>query len=103
MAARDTETEAAGSLRHTSVVFHVLLPLLPSAALYGLYLTPLSLIDCPTRGLVAGITVIATLLFGIAAVVLGARAHRSGGQSLWWMVTALLCLLPALLVFGPLA
>ena len=97
------QTTSVNSSRRSIVVGHVLLPLLPSAVLYGLYVTPLSVIDCPTRGLIAGITIIATLLGGIAAAALGLRARSVGGPPLWWMVSALLCLLPALMVFGPLA
>ena len=99
--------EAVASAHHGSLAEplgrHVLLPLVPSLFVVGLYLTPLSVVSCRTRGLVALVVVVAALVAGIVAALLAVRRRAAGDPSGWLVASALLCLLPALLVFGPLA
>ena len=83
---------------------HVLVPAVAPLAIVGLYFTPVTLMGCVNRGLVAVTIVLASLLAGIAAGVLGlrARAGNDASSSGWWMASAFILLLPALLVLGPL-
>lgn len=82
---------------------HVLLPSVAPLAIVALYLTPLTLIDCVTRGILAVAIVLISLGVGIGLGILGLRARMAGTPgSGWWMVSLCILALPALLVLGPL-
>ncbi len=85
------------------IVRHVLLPAVAPLAIMGLYFTPVSLIGCANRGLlallVAGVSAIAA--FVSIALAIHARA-RGDGSSSWWILSALLLTLPLALLLGPL-
>ena len=56
----------------------VLLPSVAPIAIVGLYLTPLTLIDCVTRGILAVAIVLISLGVGIGLGILGLRARMAG-------------------------
>ena len=81
------------------VAAHLALPFVGAAAIAGLYFTPVSLIGCANRGLLA-ITVV-FLSLGAAFVTVGralrlSRRDRQGSR--WWIVTTVILLIPAVLV-----
>jgi hypothetical protein len=82
---------------------HALLPLLPSAALVTLYFTPLGVIDCVSRGLLALAIALTSLLAALitAAVAIKMRIRGENGSE-WWILTTVVLVLPALLLLGPL-
>ena len=85
------------------LVMNVLLPSVAPIAIVGLYLTPLTLIDCLTRGIIALAIVLVSLGAGILLGARGVRARMAGTPgSGWWMVSMCILALPALLVLGPL-
>lgn len=87
-----------------TIAKHVALPALASIAVIGLYFTPLTVIDCPTRSLIAFLTVVASLLAAIGLALWGVRERaRSGTVSTWSLISIAILILPAFLVFGPLA
>jgi hypothetical protein len=82
------------------VLRHVLLPAIAPAAIIGLYFTPVTLIGCANRGLLA---LVVALFAAIAAIVTVAIAIRCGARhdaaSTWWILsTAILMLALALLL-----
>jgi len=82
---------------------HITLPLLASLAVVALYLTPVTVIECRTRGLLALAVVLVSFAFGIAFGVRGIRARLRGeAGSGWWIASMCVLALPALLVLGPL-
>ena len=85
------------------LVKHVALPSLAPAAIVGLYFTPVSLIGCVNRGLIALAIVFLSLITGIALGIFALRARRKGDAgSAWRVISILILTLPALLVLGPL-
>lgn len=69
----------------------------------GLYFTPLTVIGCATRGLLA-LTVVLLSAGGAFAAIglsLGAR-RRNDASSDWWIATAAILTVPLALVLGPL-
>ena len=82
---------------------HVALPAVAPLALVALYSTPLTVVGCVERGLLAlAVTSVATVAaFGCIVMAFRTRA-RGDDRSSWWMLsTAVLALSPALLL-GPL-
>ena len=81
---------------------HVVLPSVAPAAIIALYFTPVSLVGCANRGLMALGVVFAALIAGIAVGIAGLRARRDGGPTVWFSVSIVILVIPALLVLGPL-
>ncbi|OGP83150.1 MAG: hypothetical protein A2V87_05070 [Deltaproteobacteria bacterium RBG_16_58_17] len=82
---------------------HILLPAIAPIAIVVLYLTPVSLVGCANRGLMALIVVFISLIVGIVTGVLGIRARVKGEPaSGWWIASTFVLVTPALLVLGPL-
>lgn len=82
---------------------HILLPAVAPAAIVGLYFTPVSLIGCLTRGLLALAIVVVSLVAGIAMGVIGIKACQRDPASRWWWIGSMIILAtPAFLVLGPL-
>jgi len=82
---------------------HILIPAIAPLAVVGLYFTPVSLIGCANRGLIALAVVFISLVAGITTGVLGLRARaRNGAASGWWIASTCILVLPVLLVLGPL-
>ena len=81
---------------------HVALPALVPLSLVALYFTPLTVIGCRHRGLlalgVAGVSTVAA--FACAALAVRARAQNGGGAL--WILTSVILALPAALLIGPL-
>ncbi|AFL73441.1 hypothetical protein [Thiocystis violascens] len=82
---------------------HIILPLFAPLAVVALYFTPLSVIGCRTRGLLALAIVLAALIVGIGLGIRGLSARRRGMPVCgWWIAAMCILVLPSLLVLGPL-
>jgi hypothetical protein len=82
---------------------HVVLPLLGTAALVGLYFTPVEAVGCVNRGLAA---IVIAVVSAVAAMVTGRRASREArekdGRTGWWLASTVILLVPLLLLVWPL-
>ncbi|RII28445.1 MAG: hypothetical protein CXR31_00760 [Geobacter sp.] len=82
---------------------HILLPAVAPAAIIGLYVTPVALIGCMNRGLLALGIVVVSLVAGIAMGVVGIKTCRRDPATRWWWIASIFILAtPAFLVLGPL-
>ncbi len=85
------------------LIKHIILPAIAPAAIIGLYFTPVSLIGCKNRGLLALGVVLVSLIIGIMAGLIGMKAGRGDPKSRWWWIATMVILaMPAFLVLGPL-
>ena len=82
---------------------HVALPALAPLALVALYFTPLTVVGCAERGLLAlAVTAVAAVAaFGCIAMAFRARA-RGDDRSSWWMLSTAILALSLALLLGPL-
>lgn len=82
---------------------HIPIPVIAPIAIVVLYLTPVSLVGCVNRGLMALAVVFISLIAGIVTGVLGVRARVKGNSdSGWWIASTCVLATPAILVLGPL-
>jgi hypothetical protein len=82
---------------------HVLLPALAPLAIVGLYFTPVSLIGCANRGLLALLVVGISTIAAFATIGLAIHGRARGDpSSSWWVLSALIFALPLALLLGPL-
>ena len=87
----------------TRAVKHAVIPAIAPALIVGLYWTPVSLVGCLNRGIAAFAIVIASLVVALVAAVRALRAsRRHDPDSLWWILSAVILAVPAILVLGPL-
>ena len=84
-------------------VRHVLLPAMAPLAIVGLYFTPVSLIGCANRGLLALLVAAVSAIAAFVTVALAIRGRTRGDErSSWWILSALILTLPLALLLGPL-
>lgn len=83
---------------------HVAAPLIAPLALIGLYFTPKAVFGCANRGYMALALVFGTAVAAVAAAIRGSRERSRGNaiEARWWLVSALILILPILLLLGPL-
>jgi len=82
---------------------YVFLPLLAPIAIVGLYFTPRDVFGCANRGYLALAVVLIALFVALGNTVKAITEMRRQNQTApWWIISALILLLPALLVLGPL-
>ncbi len=82
---------------------HVLVPAIAPISIVALDFTPVSLVDCVNRGLMALAVVFISLAAGIVTGVLGFKTRGRGTPaSGWWIASTCVLVTPALLVLGPL-
>lgn len=85
------------------ILKHVVLPATATIAVVALYFTPVAMLGCVTRGLIALAVVATSLLVALATVGIGlAKRIKGESDSVWWIATTVILMLPALLVLGPL-
>ncbi|MBE0597482.1 MAG: hypothetical protein IH614_09450 [Desulfuromonadales bacterium] len=85
----------------TPLLRHVLLPLMAPTFFFVVAATPVEVLGCRNRGLLALLIVGVSLIGAVAATVAGTRGRARGRLGhRWWATTALILLLPAIaLVF----
>jgi VIT1/CCC1 family predicted Fe2+/Mn2+ transporter len=84
-------------------VKHVAVPAVAPAALVGLYFTPVSLVGCVNRGVLALAVVVASTMAACLTASIGARrSGRDPACAIWWLVSTLLLVAPVVLLLGPL-
>lgn len=84
-------------------MLHVVVPGLATLAVVALYLTPVTIIPCVTRGLIALGVVFGALLAGFATSGLAFIARsRKDPLAFWWIVSTAILVIPGILVLGPL-
>jgi hypothetical protein len=82
---------------------HVALPALAPLALVGLYLTPLAVVGCAERGLLALAVTATAAVSAFGCIVMAFRARARGDErSSWWMLSTAILALSLALLLGPL-
>lgn len=74
---------------------HVVIPLLPSILFFINAAMPVTVLGCANRGWVALSLALLSLLAAIYTVVIALRTRKSP-ESVWWIISTLLLMVPAL-------
>ena len=98
-----SSSHTPGESRARTLAVHVLVPALAPLAMTGLAFTPVTLFGCVNRGLMALGLAVGSLAVAAFATAQAFRFHAvDPSTARTWILTALLLLLPALLLLGPL-
>lgn len=82
---------------------HAVVPGLAPLAIVALYFTPTSVVSCVNRGLIAIAVVAASALVAIVMAVIAIRLRDTSPEApAWWILSAGILSIPALLLLGPL-
>ena len=74
---------------------HVYIPLLIAAIFFALAFTPVSVLGCRTRGLLALVISLSSGLAGIGTGVIGLKKRfRGEADATWWMVSTAILTIP---------
>ncbi len=79
----------------TRTLRHILLPALAPAAFFLVASTPVEVLGCFSRGLMALSVAMVSVVAGIIFAVKGRLARRRGHpDAIWWVVSALILAIP---------
>ena len=75
---------------------HIILPSLAPLLFFAVAATPVHVLGCRTRGLLAVAIAFVSVLTGLAAVIMAIKGRLQGdSQSRWWIGSALILAIPA--------
>jgi hypothetical protein len=78
---------------------HILLPALAPLLFLVVATTPVDVLGCVTRGLLAVAIAFLSVLAGLASAFVGARGRKQGNPDAnWWATSALILAIPAVLL-----
>jgi hypothetical protein len=78
------------------LIAHVLLPSVLPALFFLVASTPVEILGCSTRGLIAALIAFAGLISGLAAAIIALRQKGAGNpMANWWIASALFLSSPA--------
>ena len=79
------------------IAYHILIPLLMPVAFFSIALTPVHVLGCLTRGLIAASIALVSGLAALTATVIGTRQRARGGiRSLWWIISTAILVIPVI-------
>lgn len=84
-------------------VKHIVLPAMAPALIVGLYFTPVMVLGCRNRGLIAVSIALISAICAFVTIGFGFSAKRRRDPiSSWWILSAMIFTLPLALLVGPL-
>lgn len=82
------------------IIRHVMLPAIFPALFFLVASTPVEVLGCFTRGLIAFLIAFTGLIGGLAMAVIALKQKGAGNpKANWWVVTALFLFIPAVALF----
>jgi hypothetical protein len=72
------------------IILHLMLPSILPALFFLVVSTPVEVLGCFTRGLIALLIAFIGVLGGLGAAIMGVKERRTGGlKTNWWVLSAL--------------
>ena len=85
------------------VMKHVVMPAVAPALIIGLYFTPVMVLGCRNRGLIAVSIALISAICAFITIGFGFSAKRKRDPiALWWILSAIIFTIPLALLVGPL-
>ncbi len=82
-----------------SIYRHIILPAIVPALFFAVAATPVEVLGCRTRGLLAGTVALVGALAAVVAAILALRGRlRNDPHANWWVVSSLVLAIPAVAV-----
>ena len=79
------------------IVYHVILPTLMPVLFFVVALTPVEVLGCFMRGLIAMLIALISGLAAFVTVIIGAKGRvRNDKNSIWWVMSTLILVIPVI-------
>lgn len=83
----------------TPLLRHILLPAVVPALFFAVAATPVEVLGCRTRGLLAFIIALVGVLAGLGAAVMALKGRiRVDRHAIWWIASSVILAIPAVAV-----
>jgi uncharacterized membrane protein len=77
------------------IVNHIIIPAMMAVLFFVVALTPVEVLGCLVRGLVAAMIALISGLAALATVIIGAKGRvRHDKNSIWWVLSTLILAIP---------
>ena len=81
------------------IVYHVILPAIVPVLFFTVALTPVEVLGCRLRGLIALFIAFVSVLAALAATIVGAKGRmRHDRNAIWWVTTTIILVIPAIAI-----
>ena len=79
------------------IVNHIIVPAMMTALFFAVALTPVEVLGCFLRGLIAMLIALISGLAALVAVTIGAKGRvRHDKNSIWWVLSTLILVIPVI-------
>jgi hypothetical protein len=79
------------------IIYHVLFPAFMPAIFFRIAFTPVEVLGCRTRGVLALLVALLSGLAALGAAIIGAKKRISGaGNAVWWVASVLILVIPVI-------
>ena len=79
------------------IVNHIIVPAMMTALFFAVALTPVEVLGCFLRGLIALLISLVSGLAALVAVIIGLKGRvRQDKNSIWWMLSTLVLVIPVI-------
>jgi len=79
------------------IVYHVILPTLMPILFFAVALTPVEVLGCLVRGLLALLIALVSGLAALGAAIVGAKGRvRHDRNRIWWVASTLILVIPVI-------
>jgi hypothetical protein len=83
----------------TPLLRYILLPALAPVLFFAVAATPVAVLGCRTRGLLAFMIALVSVLAGLGAAVMAIKGRMRGDRhAIWWIATSLVLAIPSVAV-----
>jgi hypothetical protein len=87
------------SARINRIVYHIILPAIVPVLFLIVALTPVDVLGCRLRGLIALFIAFISALAALGATIVGAKARvRHDQNAIWWVTTTIILVTPAIAI-----
>ncbi len=81
------------------IVYHLILPAIMPVLLFAVALTPVEVLGCFFRGLIAMLIALASGLAALAAAIMGLKRRvEYDKNSVWWVLSTLILVIPIIVM-----
>jgi hypothetical protein len=81
------------------IVYHIIIPAIMPAAFFVIASTPVDVLGCRTRGLIALLIAFISGLAALGAAIMGAKGRvRGDTNAIWWVKSTLILVIPVIAI-----
>jgi len=81
------------------IVYHVVVPAIMPVQFFAVASSPVEVLGCLTRGLIALLIAIVSGLAALGAVIIGTKRRAHNNQNaIWWVISSVILVIPVIAI-----